>query len=303
MSIIFKQEVIMLLLIIVGILCFKGGIITANGRKDMSSLVLSVVNPIVILLAYQKEFEMRLLRGLVTSLVLSAIAFAVAILVSSLLIRRKDGRETDIERFSAIYSNCGFMGIPLVNALFGSEGVFYLTAFLTVFNLLIWTHGIIQISGVRSIKSVKKALLSPSIIAIAVGMILFLARISLPDIMYQSLDYVAMMNTPLAMLVAGATIAETNVFNAFKNIRIYWVTLIKLAIIPLILLAIFRFISVDDTVKLTVITAMSAPTATMGTLFCLRYDKNSKYASEIFAVTTLISTATLPLVIWLAEVW
>jgi len=303
MSIIFKQEVIMLLLIIVGILCFKVGIITASGRKDMSSLVLSVVNPIVILLAYQKEFEMRLLRGLVTSLVLSAIAFAVAILVSSLLIRRKDGRETDIERFSAIYSNCGFMGIPLVNALFGSEGVFYLTAFLTVFNLLIWTHGIIQISGVRSIKSVKKALLSPSIIAIAVGMILFLARISLPDIMYQSLDYVAMMNTPLAMLVAGATIAETNVFNAFKNIRIYWVTLIKLAIIPLILLAIFRLISVDDTVKLTVITAMSAPTATMGTLFCLRYDKNSKYASEIFAVTTLISTATLPLVIWLAEVW
>lgn len=303
MSIIFKQEVIMLLLIIVGILCFKGGIITASGRKDMSSLVLSVVNPIVILLAYQKEFEMRLLRGLVNSLALSAIAFAVAILVSNLLIRRKDGRETDIERFSAIYSNCGFMGIPLVNALFGSEGVFYLTAFLTMFNLLIWTHGIIQISGVRSIKSVKKALLSPSIIAIAVGMILFLARISLPDIMYQSLDYVAMMNTPLAMLVAGATIAETNVFNAFKNIRIYWVTLIKLAIIPLILLAIFRLISVDDTVKLTVITAMSAPTATMGTLFCLRYDKNSKYASEIFAVTTLISTATLPLVIWLAEVW
>ncbi len=302
MSIIFKQEVIMLLLIIVGILCFKGGIITTNGRKDMSSLVLSVVNPIVILLAYQKEFEMRLLRGLVASLVLSAIAFAVAILVSNLLIRRKDGRETDIERFSAIYSNCGFMGIPLVNALFGSEGVFYLTAFLTMFNLLIWTHGIIQISGVRSIKSVKKALLSPSIIAIAVGMMLFLARISLPDIMYQSLDYVAMMNTPLAMLVAGATIAETNVFNAFKNIRIYWVTLIKLAIIPLVLLAIFRFISVDDTVKLTVITAMSAPTATMCTLFCLRYDKNSKYASEIFAVTTLISTATLPFVIWLAEV-
>ncbi|NLP26513.1 MAG: AEC family transporter, partial [Clostridiales bacterium] len=200
-----------------------------------------------------------------------------------------------------IYSNCGFMGIPLVNALFGSEGVFYLTAFLTVFNLLIWTHGIIQISGVRSLNSLKKALLSPSIISIAIGMIFFLARISLPNIVYQSLDYVAMMNTPLAMLVAGATIAETNVLNAFKNIRIYWITLIKLAIIPLILLAIFRFISVEDTVKLTVITAMSAPTATMCTLFCLRYDKNSKYASEIFAVTTLISTATLPLVIWLAE--
>lgn len=301
MSVIFKQEIIMLLLIIVGILCFKIGIITPNGRKDISSLVLSVVNPIVILLAYQKEFEIRLLRGLVASLLLSIISFGVAILISTLLIGRKDGHETDIERFSAIYSNCGFMGIPLVNALFGTEGVFYLTAFLTVFNLLIWTHGIIQISGVRSLNSLKKALLSPSIISIAIGMIFFLARISLPNIVYQSLDYVAMMNTPLAMLVAGATIAETNVLNAFKNIRIYWITLIKLAIVPMVLLVIFKFIFVDDIVKLTVVTAMSAPTATMCTLFCLRYDKNSKYASEIFAVTTLISTATLPLVIWLAE--
>lgn len=301
MSVIFKQEIIMLLLIIVGILCFKIGIITPNGRKDISSLVLSVVNPIVILLAYQKEFEIRLLRGLVASLMLSILSFGVAILISTLLIGRKDGHETDIERFSAIYSNCGFMGIPLVNALFGTEGVFYLTAFLTVFNLLIWTHGIIQISGVRSLNSLKKALLSPSIISIAIGMIFFLARISLPNIVYQSLDYVAMMNTPLAMLVAGATIAETNVLNAFKNIRIYWITLIKLAIVPMVLLVIFKFIFVDDIVKLTVVTAMSAPTATMCTLFCLRYDKNSKYASEIFAVTTLISTATLPLVIWLAE--
>lgn len=300
MSVIFKQEIIMLLLIIVGMICFRTKIITTEGRKNMSSLVLTVVNPIVILLAYQKEFEIRLLKGLVASLVLSIISFGIAILISNLLIRRKEGRETDIERFSAIYSNCGFMGIPLVNALFGSEGVFYLTAFLTIFNLLIWTHGVIQISGVRNLNSLKKAVLSPAIIAIAIGMVLFLARISLPDIIYQSLDYVAMMNTPLAMLVAGATIAETNIFSAFRDIRIYWITVVKLAIIPLALLAVFGLISVDETVKLTVITAMSAPTATMCTLFCLYYDKNSKYASEIFAVTTLISTATLPLIIWLA---
>lgn len=300
MSVIFKQEIIMLLLIIVGMICFRTKIITTEGRKNMSSLVLTVVNPIVILLAYQKEFEIRLLKGLVASLVLSIISFGIAILISNLLIRRKEGRETDIERFSAIYSNCGFMGIPLVNALFGSEGVFYLTAFLTIFNLLIWTHGVIQISGVRNLNSLKKVVLSPAIIAIAIGMVLFLARISLPDIIYQSLDYVAMMNTPLAMLVAGATIAETNIFSAFRDIRIYWITVVKLVIIPLALLAVFGLISVDETVKLTVITAMSAPTATMCTLFCLYYDKNSKYASEIFAVTTLISTATLPLIIWLA---
>lgn len=292
----------MLLLILTGIGCYKTGIVSENGSKELSKLILTIVNPIVIFLAYQTEFKVELIKGFISALILSIFAYIIAMLLSYLLIRRKKGRETDIERFSCIYSNCAFMGIPLVQSIMGYEGVFYLTAFLTVFNILVWTHGVIQISGVRSFKFILKALTSPSLLAIALGLICFLFKLRLPGLLSDSLEFIGAMNTPLAMIVAGATIARTNIVNALKNPRIYYVTVLTLIVIPLMTGVLFRLIPMNESSELTVLVAMSAPAATMCTMQCLNYGKNSLYASEIFAVTTLLSTLTMPLVVYFYKI-
>lgn len=296
----------MFLIILSGILCFKIKLISVGGTKEMSNIILQIVNPVVIFMAYQREFDIHLMKGLVIALMLSVAAFLIAIAVSYILVRKADDREYDIERFSCIYSNCGFMGIPLINALLGLEGVFYLTAFLTIFNLLAWTHGVIQISGVKSLKSVTKALSSPAVISIFAGLSSFLLRAFLPaefskafsdSIFYEALDYISSLNTPLAMIVAGASIAQVDLIHAVKNLRIYYISFIKLLLIPILIIFAFRFINAAEDPIITVIVAMSAPTATMSTLFCLKYDKNYVYSSEIFAVTTLLSVITMPLII------
>mgnify|MGYP003398443163 FL=1 len=296
----------MFLLILSGILCFKLKLISVKGSKEMSSLILQVVNPVVIFVSYQREFDKKLLNGLLLSFVLSVVAYAIAIAVSYLAIRKKDGIEYDIERFSSIYSNCGFMGIPLINALLGLEGVFYLTAFITIFNLLAWTHGVIQMSGVKSFKNIVSAFRSPSVIAIFVGLISFLLRAFIsPEITQtiaesipmNALGYIGDLNTPLAMIVAGCSIAQVNILAAVKKPRIYFVSALRLIIIPSIIVVLFRLLNVSEEPMLTIIVAMSAPTATMATLFCLKYDKNYVYSSEIFAVTTLFSIATMPLIV------
>lgn len=289
----------MLLLIFAGIGCYKSGIISENGSKELSKLVLTVVNPVVIFTAYQKEFKSELIKGFISALILSVIAYIIAISVSYTLVRRKEGGETDIERFSCIYSNCAFMGIPLVQSIMGYEGVFYLTAFVTVFNILVWTHGVIQISGVRSFKCIFKAFTSPSIIAVAAGLICFIFRLRLPDLIADSFDFISAMNTPLAMIVAGATIARTNVINALRNPRIYYVTVLTLIVIPLLTAAAFRMIPMNESSELAVLVAMSAPAAAICTMLCLNYGKNSLYASEIFAVTTLLSMLTMPLIVYI----
>ena len=202
-EIILNQTLIMLILIIVGIICKKTKIITDDGNKELSKLVLTVVNPIVILMAYQTDYKPQLVKNLLIAFGLSILSYIILIVAAYLLIPQKDGRETQIERFSAIYSNCGFMGIPLVNALFGSEGIFYLTAFLTVFNLVVWTHGIILISGERNLKNIVKVFYSPVIISIVLGIIMFFAQIRLPDIITDSLNFISNLNTPLAMIVSG----------------------------------------------------------------------------------------------------
>ncbi len=291
----------MLVLILVGILCSKTKIISQDTNRQLSSLVLQVVNPVVILMSFQTDYRPELAKNLLITFGLSAAAFIIMITVSYILVRSKPQRDTAIERFASTYSNCGFMGIPLMNALFGAEGVFYLTAFITVFNISVWTHGVILISGEKNLKQAIKVLYSPTIIAIALGIVMFFAQIKIPSVPAQALQFIADMNTPLAMLVSGITISQTNVIKLLKKPRIYYICLLKLIVIPLILMTGLTLLDIDEKVRMTVLVAAAAPPAAMCTLFALRYGKNSLYSSEIFAAGTVLSVATLPAIVKVAE--
>ena len=155
-STILYKTLIMLILIGVGVLCAKTKLISEASNKDLSKFVLQVVNPVVIFMSYQTEYRVELVKNLLLTFVISAAVLCAVILLSYVFVRSKQDRETEIERFSAVYSNCGFMGIPLVDAIYHEEGVFYLTAFITVFNLIVWTHGVILISGQKDFKQVVK---------------------------------------------------------------------------------------------------------------------------------------------------
>ena len=260
-SIILNQTIIMLVLILVGILCSKTKIISQDTNRQLSSLVLQVVNPVVILMSFQTDYRPELAKNLLITFGLSAAAFIIMITVSYILVRSKPQRDTAIERFASTYSNCGFMGIPLMNALFGAEGVFYLTAFITVFNISVWTHGVILISGEKNLKQAIKVLYSPTIIAIALGIVMFFAQIKIPSVPAQALQFIADMNTPLAMLVSGITISQTNVIKLLKKPRIYYICLLKLIVIPLILMTGLTLLDIDEKVRMTVLVAAAAPPA------------------------------------------
>lgn len=298
---ILKQTIIMLILITVGIVCSKTKIISKESNKDLSKFVLQVVNPVMIFMSYQTDYKPELVKNLLLTFVLSLGAYAVTILLAYLLIPSKKGRETELERFSAIYSNCGFMGIPLVNALFGMEGVFYLTAFITVFNLIVWTHGIILISGEKSMKNIVKVLYSPTIIAIVLGIITFFLQFRLHEVPAKALEFISQLNTPMAMIVSGVTMAETNVLKLLKKGGVYYICFLRLLLIPAILAALLSPLGISEKVRLTVIVAASAPPAAMCTLQCIRYGRNSVYASEIFTAGTILSVLTLPLVVEFTE--
>lgn len=301
-STILNQTIIMLILIAVGVLCAKLKIISSETNRELSKFVLQVVNPVVIFMSYQKEYEARLVKNLLITFALSVLAFAVILAVAYIFVRKKDGRHTEVERFSSIYSNCAFMGIPLMSALFGDEGVFYLTAFITVFNLVVWTHGVIIISGEKNMKEVVKVFYSPTMIAIVLGILTFFLKIKLPAVPVSALNFIKEINTPMAMIVSGVTISATNVPKLLKNTRLYFICLVKLIIIPAVLALVMSLFSVDEEVRMTVIVAAASPPAAMCTLFCIKYNKNSVYASEIFTAGTILSVLTLPAIVKLTEI-
>ncbi len=301
-STILYKTLIMLILIGVGVLCAKTKLISEASNKDLSKFVLQVVNPVVIFMSYQTEYRVELVKNLLLTFVISAAVLCAVILLSYVFVRSKQDRESEIERFSAVYSNCGFMGIPLVDAIYHEEGVFYLTAFITVFNLIVWTHGVILISGQKDFKQVVKVFYSPTIIAILLGLVTFFAQIKLPSALADSLGFIKELNTPMAMIVSGVTIAATSLPKLLKNYRIYYVCLLKLLIMPLIIsVPLVLLGGIDEKVRMTILIASAAPPAAMCTLLSIRYGRNSVYSSEIFTAGTILSVVTLPLVVKATE--
>lgn len=297
-----NQILIMLFLIIIGAISFKVKLIDKDMNKRLSDLVLMLINPFMIFIAYQRKFEATLLKGLLISLVMAFATHIFGIIISNLFLRKKNHeKDFTIERFAVIYSNCGFIGIPLVNGILGSEGVFYITAYMTIFNLFVWTHGVILMTGKRDKSTITKAFLSPSVIATILGFLFFTVRIAIPGILLDSLNYVGNMNTPMAMLVAGVTIAQTNIPKVVGKLRIYYITFFKLLFIPLVMLLIFCLFDIPRVVLLTSVLAAACPAAATINLFSIRYDKNYLYASELFAVSTILTIITVPLVMTIAE--
>ncbi|WP_294473361.1 AEC family transporter [uncultured Ruminococcus sp.] len=300
--VILRQIVIMFIILLIGFGCSMKGLITKEGNKQLSAVALHIVNPLLIFMSYQSAYSSKLLRGLLWSFLLSGLSFAVTIWLSTLLIKKKRP-EHELERFSAVYSNCGFIGIPLIRGIYGDEGVLYLTAYITLFNILIWTHGLMTMKGSKDMKSFLNSLKAPSVVAVFIGLIFYLLQIRLPDFLHTSLQYVSDMNTPLAMLIAGSAAAQTNVVKALKNSGLYIVAALKLAVLPLAAMALLHFIPAPHIVQMVVLIASACPVATTGTMFAIQYDKNPERCSEFFAVTTLLSGLTLPVVTMLGEMW
>lgn len=291
----------MLVILLAGILCCRLGIVSQEGSKCISNLLLNVVNPCLIITVYQTDYDKTLVAGLLLSFGAAIASHVISILISTLLIRRKSSPDFGLERYAAVYSNCGFIGIPLVGSVLGNEGVFYLTAYMTVFNLLTWTHGLSLMKGNFRLRNLRDGILSPMVLSTAFAMLLFFVRFRIPSTLLDSMNYIADMNTPLAMMVAGFSVAHSNLKKICTNIRIYRVAALKLLVVPFAVLVFLSVLPLDPTVAYTTLIASACPTATTVTMMSILYNKNHAYASEIFSFTTVLSIFTIPFIMFAAS--
>lgn len=297
---IFNQLLKMLIIMVLAFICFKRKIVNQEANKGFSNLLLIVVNPCLILTVYQTDYDARLVKGLVIAFVVAFASHIIAIVLAHFLIPEKNNPEYALDRFGAIYSNCGFIGIPLIYSVLGNEGVFYLTAYMTVFNLFSWTHGLGLLENKFTFKLLKEGLLSPMIIATVAAMILFFLQIKIPSTILASMTYISDMNTPLAMLVAGFSVAQTDFKKIITKLHIYRVMLIKLFVMPVAVAVLLFLFRVEHDIAYTTLIASACPTAATMTIMAIRYNRNYKYASEIFAFATVASMVTIPMVTFLA---
>ncbi len=298
-GIVFVQVLIIFVLMSVGFVFAKANLINEKGTRQMTDILLMIVAPCVLINAYQKEFSVDMLKGLLYAAMFSVIIHVVGIVLSTLVFKKEETLRYRINIFSAVYSNCGFMAIPILSATLGTDGVFYGSAYFVVFNLLYWTHGICVYDGSLRELSFKKIITNPGIIGTLVAILLFALRIKLPYVLKESITYIASLNTPLAMIVMGAYLTRVDFKKALKNVSLYGVSVLRLTIIPVLAVIIAKFMNLDDLVAKSVLIAAACPTASATALLAAKYDLDTTYATEVVSVTTIISIISIPLVLML----
>lgn len=291
---------VLFILISIGFLCGKKGLINENAAKKMTDIILYVVTPCVMISAFQKEFS-----GDTAIKILIAAAAAIVILVFStllarLVIRDKNESRKKVLQFSVIFSNCGFMSLPLQKELLGEDGWFYGSIFVAVFNIFVWTYGLLDMSGDKKQLSIKKIVFNPGIMGAAVAIILFVCRIKLPEIVIQPVTHLANLNTPVPMLIIGFYLSRAKLKDAFSDVGTYIAMSLRLVIIPVIVTFIMALLKLDKTMMIAFVIACSAPTAASTTMFAAKFNRDVELSVGVVAASTILSIITMPLIVSLA---
>ena len=295
-----QQVLVLFVLIAVGFICGKKGILTDSSSKHITDIVLYVVTPCVMITAFQREFSFELLGKILIATLCASLIIAGSILVAKLLFRDKDESRKKVLQFSVIFSNCGFMSLPLQKAILGDDGWFYGSIFVAVFNIFVWTYGLVSMSGDKKQLSIKKLAFNPGIVGVLIALILFVCKINLPYIISQPIEYLSDLNTPLPMLVIGFYLSQANFKKAFTDLGTYAAMAVRLAALPLPQQ--YVAVRIDKTIIVAFIIASSAPTAATTTMFAAKYNRDVELSVSTVTATTLVSIVTMPLVVAFSQI-
>ena len=300
-GIIFDQVALMMMLMLAGGIAFRCKWINESGVRQISNLLLYVVNPMTMIAAYQTTFTLEKLRDLSVTFVISAITLIIGVLVAKFLFGNLEG----VEKFGICFSNCGFMGIPLIKAVLGDGAVFYLSAYLVAANLITWTYGIYLVTHDKAYLSVKKAILNPGTLSVIAGLLLFFSPVKLPELLYNGVNTLGNLNTPLAMIVLGSYIARIPLKQLRLSRHIYFVSALRLIVYPLGTLALLCLIPNSlYTIKITIYIASVAPAAVNTMLFAIQFGGNSEKGASFVSMSSILSMLTMPVIISLSQwVW
>ncbi len=295
-----QQVLVLFILIAVGFACGKFGVITERASKKMTDIVLYVVTPCVMVNAFQREFSVSLLGKVFLAAGIAAAIMTVSIIAARLIIHDKSEARKKVLRFAVIFSNCGFMSLPLQKALLGDSGQFFGAIFVAVFNVFCWTYGLVDMSGDIKQLSLKKIVLNPGIIGVAAAVALFVCRVQLPVVIGEPVWHLANLNTPLPMLIIGFYLSNAQFKRAFTDVGAYLAMALRLAVIPLAVLFAMAPFGLDRDMVIAFVIASSAPTAATTTMFSAKFDRDVELSVSVVAASTLLSIVTMPLVVSLA---
>lgn len=296
-TVIVNQVVVLFLIILVGFYARKRDIVTADMTGKLSTLLLQVTQPLLIISSFQFELSPDRLRNALLVLASSMFIHLFSMFLGKFLYLRFPKRTQNVLKYVTVFSNCGFMGFPVLESVFGSIGVFYGALYVIPFNILALSYGTMVFTGSGDKDTFKKILTHPIIISVAVGMVLFLFQIQLPKPIYEAISMVGSMTSPLSMLIVGCLLANVPFRELFKGREIFVGSVVRLIILPLMVYGILRLIPMPQEVLQASVILTAMPAAANTAIYAEKFEGDAMLASRLISISTILSIFTIPLIL------
>ncbi|MCM1127044.1 MAG: AEC family transporter [Lachnospiraceae bacterium] len=303
-----EQMAVLFLLMGIGYLCSLKGIITDEVSKKLSAIVVNVANPALVLsgaLGEEKIQGEELLMTIIIIIVVYLALLLTAQILPALLRVEKGSRGT--YKAMTVFSNIGFMGFPVVAALYGNGAILYAALFTIPYNILIYTYGISSMSAGEKEQTAGESetsgmsfllgrILNVGVIACIVTMIIYFFRIPVPKVAADTITHLSNLTAPLSMMVIGASLASINLKKLFMDVRLLLFSAIKLLLIPMAGMLVIRQFVNNEIICGVCLVMLATPVGSMTAMLAQQYDGDYEMASKGVALTTILSVATIPLV-------
>lgn len=305
------QVFTLFLLIVAGYIVKKLNVVTEQIHREISNLVLNVCLPALIITSMNFQFSPEILVKSGQLVIAAFVVYTGTILLSYPLTRLigASGNRRDVFQYVLVFSNVGYMGYPVINAIMGERGVFYTAIYNLAFTLLVWTFGVHLMTrnpeegcdpiGTDSWKEKLKLIVNPNLVALAIGFALFLFSIQLPDAVYSAVKMIGDTTTPLSMMFIGFILADVSIRETLSDLQVYMVSAMRLVLLPLLVFAGFKLFHITGDLLTVAFVSTAMPAAANTAILAAVYDNDYRLGSRAIFVSTLLSVATLPLMILL----
>lgn len=299
-TIILQQMTQFFLIMCLGYILYKVGMITADFSKKLTSMVLHVTMPAMILASVLSQTGERNLKEVL-------LVFGVAIVIYITLpilgwvfikILRFPINVAGMYIFMTVFSNIGFMGIPLIGALYGEKAVFYAAIFNLIFNIAVFTIGT-RLMNYKSGKSEKlslKIFLTPGVCVSSLAVVIYFLNIPFPKVVINSISSVGGITTPAAMILMGASLAKLDVKSIFNDFRVYIFAIFKQVVLPIVLWPLLNLAVKNEYILAVTMVMLCMPVANNAVLFAVENNKDEELAAKNIFISTILSIATIPLI-------
>lgn len=297
-----QQMIIIFLLIMTGFVCRKAKLISDKNNHCLSQLMVYVFNPAIILSSMTgTETGREISIGAAFSMAAFLMIFTIiaAVLISRFLTRDRLGRKLYQLLFS--FSNVGFIGIPVIRALFGTEYLIYAAVFILEYNLLIYTYGYSLLDEKKKRWKLRdlKPMINMGTFACAVSMFLFFTGLRMPRVINDTVNYLGDAAVPVSLLIIGVNLGQKPLLSVFKNFRTYIFCLLKLMVIPVVEICLLKRLPVSgDLCEIYAILA-AMPVGTMPQIIAVEKGIPAGQCTDTILLSTLLSILTIPLIVYL----